>query len=335
MNIALIGWYFQNNAGDDRMLFCIKQELIGHSVQVFQAWAEVKERIEEINKNDLLIIGGGGVFTRNANGLLPFFKKIKIPIMLLGIGIQSDAEDNAKCLEYLQKNTFISVVRDSKSYNYLKGAKNLIQGPDLTFLYPFKSNLQLVEAGTLGVSLRFWHYWGGDQYSKHYYKIKKWNNRFPLLKNLYPKYWNESKLINILNKTNYSIRPLPLYFNDLNGDNEILSKYFDQVDQQFNINSFQGCEYILGMRFHSTVFATQLGIPFLSLSYMKKNEEFNNSLGLSQFAVNLNEINRIPFLLEELKRNKEEIKERLLQYTNKAHCEIKEIVSYVKNECGL
>lgn len=105
--------------------------------------------------------------------------------------------------------------------------------------------------------------------------------------------------------------PLLRQFRDLNKDRIfILPENVDSYGQQVLISRLHS---IIGMRYHSNIFAAKGGIPFLSICYEHKMKGFMDKLGLSEFTINVEEITAqgIVEMFEYLESNHEQVKSML------------------------
>lgn len=62
MTIGLIGWYGHNNAGDDRILWCLRRFFEGTDLLVMQGLGDAWDNLAALNKCDFVALGGGGWF---------------------------------------------------------------------------------------------------------------------------------------------------------------------------------------------------------------------------------------------------------------------------------
>lgn len=335
MKIAVLGWYYQNNAGDDRLLECIKTKLLSlgvHSVEVFIAWTELKTRVKEINACDFLLIGGGGLILRNTNNQIPLFEKLTVPFGLLGVSVDSVGPDNIDFISYLSKHSRFILVRDGFSRDAFASHtdKNLFLAPDLTFLYPYQRDHSQSRTNSVAVSLRPWKPNLFKQYTKNYHRFNKLIYRLPILQTVLG-LWDINKFAKIVNKqSGTKIIPFPLHINDKNGDNLLLHTYFGaNKDIIFNIDDLKRSDYLIGMRLHSLVFATQLGIPFVAISYASKIDNYLEEIGLSNYVVNVNNYKALPQKIKQLKDQKEIISKQLLQTSRLNEIKINQVVDTV------
>lgn len=317
MKIAIAGWYKQNNAGDDRILYCLQKYLGITNTKIFVAWKDVVNRIDEINQYDLLLIGGGGLIIRNGNSIVEKLNNIKIPVALVGISVEYST-NNGLLIEYFDKKCEFILVRDKRSALFFNTNKRVFVGPDLTFLYPLQP-LNKNYNDECSVNLRPWHYWKGEQYSYFYYKFKLLNHKFPFINKIYPfGKWNPGKLISLLENHFNELSPAP--FHSIRGsgidDSKLLKQFFDDVPVNFDFHKFMNSDYYVGMRLHGLIFATQLGIPFISLSYMPKSKEFCSMVGMKDYSLDLWDSRDWEKTIINLKNNRESITEQLVA-TNK------------------
>lgn len=92
MKIGIIGWYGYSNFGDERILHCLKRYFSEHDVTVYQAWEPARKRINEINQNDIVIIGGGGLIVQGVEKYIDIIEKINKPLFFLGISIETKSK---------------------------------------------------------------------------------------------------------------------------------------------------------------------------------------------------------------------------------------------------
>ena len=337
MKVAVLGWYHQNNAGDDRILYCIQTKLksLGiDAIEVFVAWDELKSRINDVNKCDFLLVGGGGLILRNTNNQVNSFEKITIPFGLLGVSVDSVGPDNHVFIAYLSKHARFILVRDGFSRDAFAKHKDkdLFLGPDLTFLYPYQNDDVRSQSDSVAVSLRPWKPNLFKQYTKNFHRFNKLIYKFPFLQSMLG-LWDIKEFARIVNKQSASkIMPFPLHISEKNGDNELMQTYFDaNKDIEFNIDDLKQSEYLIGMRLHSLIFATQLGIPFVAISYASKIDNYLEEIGLSNFVVNVNGYKALPNKIKQLKDQKESISKQLLKTSQLNETKINQVIDTIFN----
>lgn len=329
MKIALVGWSGNNNQGDDRMFYCVKRFFSNHTIVQFKGWLEAIEGIDKLNSCDYVLIGGGGLITRGFNRYVDFFNQIDIPLGCIGISIESDSlnEDMQEGLELLKKRSDFIYVRDKGSKLLLDNNYKVILGPDISYLYPYPIVKNPVKSDTCALNLRNWFWWDFELFGNLHYKFSKIDNKYPWFKNIYPlKKWNPDKLVIKLKKEFRTIKPFPLYFGSYDKtDTYILTKYFRNTKNNFNLTQLSSSRYLIGMRLHSIIFACQQGIPFISLSYEPKNENFCKDMGLPKLSLKLKDYKKIPTKITFLKENYLHIRDRILQHREKSYKDAKYI----------
>lgn len=288
MKIAVIGWYGHQNAGDDRILYCLRRFLADDELLPVNGFAGLKEQWKEINGCDLVLFGGGGLILRGTGKHAPLFRELRPPLACIGISVESVHQDNIDLIEVLKDKCEFILVRDLGSQKAFGHHAKVVVGPDLTFLYP----LEIVHTPVrdlCGVNFRPWRYWDAEHNSSFDLFMHRFNRRFPRIEKAYPlRKWRPHKAVSILQRHFRTLKPISLY-NEPNrkSDTDVLEPFFDVPIPNFSVRQMEDCGVIVSMRLHGLIFATQLGIPFVSLSYMPKNREFCRSIGLSKNSVEL------------------------------------------------
>ena len=104
------------------------------------------------------------------------------------------------------------------------------------------------------------------------------------------------------------------------------------------LSLFSKLSLVIGMRFHSILFATMNNKPFIAIDYDPKVKNFVSSLGLSELLLNPNQftIKNIDNKLEYINRNEEKITAVLQtstkQYKDRADAGIKELKSFIREK---
>lgn len=332
MKIANIGWSGNQNYGDDRMAYCIQRYFQNDEVIFFNGWLDAITNIKSLNSCDYLLIGGGGLIFRGFNRYIPFLQSIKIPFGCVGISIEADKlhVDMYEGLEILKKRSTFIYVRDKRSRNLLNHHYKVIMGPDITFLYPFDQPDRIKKG--VALNLRNWPWWDCELYSKKDEIFRKIDRKFPYFQFFYPfKKWNPDNFIHQLNKDSKRIVPLPLYFGTYDiSDHAYLGKYFLNVSKGNQINTLKRCHILIGMRLHSIIFATQLGLPFVSLSYEPKNESYCEDLGHPELSVKLKNWGEVFDRVKYVENHYVEIHKDLITYTHNSNIQAKQILKKIK-----
>ena len=315
MRLGLIGWYGHKNVGDERILYCIKRFFSNYEFYITSGWQDAKYKINELNKCDYILIGGGGLILRNIGQHTSLINNLKKPFGLLGVSVEAKDKSMEDFLETIKQKAEFILVRDSQSRKCLDNHYKVIVGPDLTFLYPLDIANEVKE-DICGLNLRDWYYWSGTLHGPYYNLMKTLNVKFPFIKCLYPfKKWEPSRTVMCIRNNFKYVLPMPFYFeaNTLN-DHDVMSRYFQNVPQTFKPDIYNSIHYLIGMRFHSIVFATQCGVPFISLSYQPKNAEFCSGMGLDILSMDIYEMNKLVDKIEYVKNNYDRIRRHLISY---------------------
>jgi polysaccharide pyruvyl transferase WcaK-like protein len=333
MRLGLIGWYGHSNYGDERILYCIERFFSDNEFFITTSWSDARNKIDELNKCDYILIGGGGLILRNISHQTDLIHDLKRPFGLIGVSVEASHKSMKDFFCAIKQNAEFIMVRDRQSKEYLDNHYKVIVGPDLTFLYPF-SAVEEVKNDVCGFNLRDWYYWKGTLHGNYHNLMLKIDTKFPMIRNIYPfKKWGPSNVVESVKKKFKKVLPIPFYFepNTMN-DVDVLSRYFNNVPSVFDINLYSNIRYIVGMRYHSIVFATQCGIPFISLSYQPKNITYCSDMGLNVLSADIYKVKDFEDRLEYIRNHYRQIRESLLSYREKCTRDIKYIfhsISYL------
>ncbi|HID77713.1 MAG TPA: hypothetical protein EYP56_17170, partial [Planctomycetaceae bacterium] len=89
MRIGIIGWYGHQNAGDERILYCLRRLFAAHRLLVVTGFEGALAQLPELNRCDLVVLGGGGLILRGCNRYAAIFESLKVPLVGLGLGIEA------------------------------------------------------------------------------------------------------------------------------------------------------------------------------------------------------------------------------------------------------
>lgn len=314
MHIGIIGWYGKANAGDERILYNLQKFFDDHDLSIFIAWQDAWNRIDELNRCDFVLIGGGGLILPGINSWTKLLEALTVPFGCIGISVETQHSSAAEFIASLKQKAKFILVRDQQSAHILNDNQKVIVGPDLTFLYPYDI-VDIQTQDRVGLSLRPWHYWQGELYTPKHYWMSLINSRVPFFERIYLfSKWEPKTAVAILRQRFPTILPIPLntYGNSSN-DVLLLKEFFNTIDSTFSPEHLSTCRYLIGMRLHSLIFACQMGIPFLSLSYMPKNKHFCHEIGLPQLSIPLNDMSYFSTMLLYMIENAHSIREHLLE----------------------
>jgi len=334
MKIAVICWAGRNNQGDERMLYCIKRYFHKHTVIPFETWSPAESKIDEINACDYVLFGGGTLIRRNFNDRYDFLNKIVPPIGCIGITIEAQKiyKNMRKAVDLLIEKAEFFYVRDFHSKKVLHNHPKIIVGPDITFLYPFPI-LKPTHKDVWALNVLDWHWWDAEIHSVQHKIFSHLDTTFPLFKKLYPgKKWDLDDLIRIVKSRCRHIEPFALYFDPLfiSGD-DLAWKYFKKKIKTFSLKPLKKSRYLISMRYHGLLFACQTGIPFISLSYERKNANFCKDIGLPSLTLQLSDYRKMGGVMNDVEKNYEVIRQTLLFYRTKANKDAKYIFETIES----
>lgn len=333
MKIGLIGWYGHNNAGDERILYCLRRFFDGHDMVVTSGFDDAVARIEELNSCGFVLLGGGGLILRGTGKYSQLIEQLKTRFGCVGISVEAYHADNLSLIEAIKEKAEFILVRDARSRELLDSHFKTIIGPDLTFLYPYEPAAP-VKADVCGLNLRPWRFWPGEHNGYLDRVMRQLDSRITNLEHFYPfaAKWDKKRVLDIIRLRFETIAPIALYFeygvvNDLN----VLSSCLQKVPEEFTSQYLQGCRYLVGMRLHALIFACQVAVPFLSLSYQPKNEEFCKSLCMPELSLDINKSELLSSAIDNLKSEHAMIRSNLIDMSSTNYREITTIMTAIRH----
>ncbi len=268
---------------------------------------ELKKTVLALKNSDLIIYPPGGsvindrfFWWKQMEYLTPFLcaKIYKIPMFVAAPSIGPFPKKNT-IRKWLLKTPKVICVREDISRKYLAdiGIKdNVYVAMDLAFLNTIDekmneeklqkhselNNFLITNKKVVGITISdfTWHV----KYGKDEKLMQRIEESF-------------HQVIENLEKKGYSILFIPQLFGNQN-DTEYLSRFKTQnsffIDENYN-TFFQ--QYIIsklyaviGLRYHSNIFAAKMGTPFVSVVYEEKMEGFLKLAELTEYSLPLSEI---------------------------------------------
>jgi polysaccharide pyruvyl transferase WcaK-like protein len=334
MRIGIIGWYGHDNAGDERILASLKRHFADHDLLITTGFDDAEARVAALNRCDYVLIGGGGLILRGMGRYGALVDQLTPPLSCVGISVEAVHEDNRALIDAILHKADVVYVRDSRSKVMLNDHPKVIIGPDLTFLYPFRP-IELVQTESCAVNLRAWPYWTFEYNGRGDQTMRRLHARFPQLQRVYPlPQWRPEKAIAILQQKFDELLPVSLYSEPEHAtDSRFLRRFFPDVADEFDATQLAQCRYVVAMRLHALIFACQMGIPFVSLTYQPKNEVFCRQLDMAHLSVPLTELDRLAAAIDVVKADPQRIREQLLEFTetqrSKGHAVMQEIAAFM------
>jgi polysaccharide pyruvyl transferase WcaK-like protein len=281
MKIAVFGYYNQLNYGDDRLGQALVHALYPHRVVLFPH----HEDPPPMNWFDFILIGGGGlVWARTGiwSDITRWLTRSKKPFGVVGLGINELNDDLKPDLLWLVEHSKLFVVRDRKSHQLLDYHPKVNVLPDLTWMIPYSPRTEVPQNDAIAVSLASRHPQGYD-----------------------PTAWG--KIILSISE----VVPFPLRFAPYS-ESDIFHKLgFEKVPPEFSIKPLYECPYLIGTRFHSVVFALQIGTPFIAILYDDKVRRLLDDNDLLDLGIGTFDFDKLSSKLAYLKENTHSISERI------------------------
>ena len=336
MRIAVFGWYGHENAGDERIKYCLGKflkELGGiNEVNFFDLHENaIKGKISTFDEYDLVIIGGGGLILSQHN-YHEFIRGINTKLMTVGVSVETELKGNPeKFAKALIEKSLVFLVRDQGSYDKLKymDLNNKVKvSSDLTFLEPYDltqpSLRDKVGINLLPLPLK-------NNFSKLNVSFISFLQKYLEYFKLYqPKVVCFNEAIKRLS-VEFELLPIPFYCysNNTNNSNlhkndvEFLKQYFPAVPNTFNHHELDKCKIFISMRFHGAIFSVQKGIPVITFSIFPKHINFMKELGLEKLLVDINSPDTIQEILCYIDMHAKEINEKMILYREKSILQIR------------
>ncbi len=343
MKIAILGWYGHNNAGDERIKHALDtfiKKLVSSCELYFYDLHECASQKKEshFNEYDLVIIGGGGLILSPAN-YHNFLLGLATKVITLGISVEGSLIGNRlKFAKALLKKSIKVCVRDQRSFELLKPLDQrgiLIKSADVTFLDPFSirkpSKTSLIGINLLPKPINYSYSSFLNFYIPRFYKLL---TRIGIQKHV--KIYDFQGLVDTLS-ANHQILPIPLYCENTplgtplanQSDSEYLQTLLTSVPRKFDHMSINKCRAIISMRLHASIFAIQKGVPFVSLAYLPKNQALMKEAHLDEFVTSDFTTKHLCELFDKLLNSEASVKERLLDYRERACRDIQRTVTHI------
>lgn len=300
---------------------------------------------QEMKKNDLLIVGGGGLLQDYGNFphvIITIMSKVFVaillrkPVIFYSIGIGPIETIKGKFLTgFLTNFVNLITVRDEESKELLHRLwvrkKKVYVLPDPAF-------------GTIGVLKK--------NFEKHYEKNKCIGiSILPFFKLAHNDTYKDTKIRKIITevcnylieKKDYSILLFPCHeepdaeeslniingihnknkvsLANWNGKNEICYDFFEKID------------FLISMRLHPQIIASLFGIPFISIVYHPKVASLLKMLEYTDFSCDLESVTteRILLFVDRMEKNKEKIYKELIYKSNFVSEQLINKMHYIKS----
>lgn len=278
--------------------------------------------IDAIRGADLLILGGGGLFTDEKKMAILIWslqariaRMFGVPVFCMG---QSVGPLRTSFGRDMTRNVYLNArgatVRDKKSVELLAelGVKKVTELADPVFAL---GDEQLKNIGTdspekLAVfSVRPWKNAEADTFYETLAAFIIW---------LWRKHGVKSVLVpfQILKDNDLEcLNTILDRITGLAGDGEFAEIYEYSSDHNKVIELMSRADFVCGMRLHSLIFSALAGCPFIGISYSSKVRESAKKLGMDGFVIDLKTIS-LPLLTEKyekISKDRNEIRAKMKQ----------------------
>jgi len=341
IKIVIHGFYGQGNLGDEAILKALLQEFSKFSdikVVVFssnpkqvskmhgvrsvhsQRRSSLLRRIWEIKTSNLFILGGGGLLKDYGHDssslktwlrLLNLANKLNIKTVLCAIGVENIRYDESRKLlkDALDKVDLITV-RDRNSKDILIdiGVKNevkIVTDPVVLLANINTSKIKdIVMVPQIIICVRHW-------FDKGFYIEKsEINENFILSLSIAADF--------LVEQYNANIEFIPLRTTSYDDDRIVAKQvvsYMSHKDRTHihsrvpAVNDFieiaKQSSLVIGMRLHSLILGTTIGVPVIGLVYMPKVRGYMDSIGQSEYSLDLETITdeKLIYLIENIFKN--------------------------------
>jgi polysaccharide pyruvyl transferase WcaK-like protein len=276
MKIGVIGWWNNGNQGDFAILRSWMHSLAPHRViPIDSAFYMNRDVLQRLNQLDFVILGGGGLFTQSPTRPFDTFDKwggdLTTPIGVAGLGVDVVPPDYRAAVNALVQQSRFFFVRDQASGQII-GNPKVQARPDLTFALPVNFALPAKalpsQPPLCGINLRGIP--GLD--------VEQW--------------------ISALQQLPVKLRAIPFSTLGEWQESNILQRLDPGGVAAFDSSLYAGVDLMIGMAFHSVVFAVQAAVPVIAIAYAPKVEQFMHDIGLQDYVLRLNEWHRLPELVE-------------------------------------
>jgi len=291
--------------------------------------------VYEVNHSVAVIIGGGSLLHGLTGYNLPFYsfitiiaKWLKKPIFIVGVGVGPIKVKfgGVKTLKRILKRVEGIYVREKKDYDLLKniGYDKGILSADLAFASYMIDNaiikiLKLSPKNYIVVTASQWFQ------SENFWKRNKLDfseEQSNLIASI-------KRIHSLINKPIIFVPTVEYDFKlGLQIEQMINAEWFTVLPNEYNcieIASFIGDSFMVyGMRMHSLIMATRMGIPFLATVYDQKVSSFLERIGREDCIIPFSKINTEEFdqKIRMITDNYEQISLELLKSSN----ELKKII---------
>lgn len=298
--VAVWGWWQGKNLGDMWILECIKCR--------FPGIIPITTEEEEYSEYDFLIIGGGGLL--NGPKLrAPFNAPLGTKYGAFGIGGEFEIKDKLELRKLINLSIFFGVrdTRNLKTYEIEDNRRMELSG-DCTFLYPLKRRTISMKYNIRNIILIWRDPYGLMKWDRSKHHAEDGEE----LNGLFARHLGEVPMSD-------NMKCMRLYKSRLARHGRVNYESYRVTNFKFAdiYRRFNDINLVVSMRYHGVVAAIQLGIPCIGLDIYPKVRTILTECRLEKYCIKLSEYDKIDKLIEDIKKNRMMILNKMRAYTSK------------------
>jgi len=267
--------------------------------------------IKNINKHDLMIIGGGGIYS---DYFLPFeddlINSVQIPIVVFGAGYCHNfnggmlSEEQLRSVRTLNIKAKLSSVRDNDSKLFINrlGCKTKVIGDPAVLLESEKFNIKFPKKFKVGINIANHGWVSQNEHLKNIIHAYIW-----FLKDLSKKQDIQIYYLMHHPKEKEVIIEIKKYFPKM--------KICNYPPRRLKY-VYENMDFVLCMMLHSSIFCFGSSTPFVNIAYDKKNYAFMSLINKKNEVIKFDKVSpkKISAALERISRrhNKDPSLDRFL-----------------------
>lgn len=293
---VLLLWHTINeNFGDVLIYYTVKDflEKKGCICSYMDVGKPCIEVIREANTYDFLLFAGGGIIERYVPNVIRYFdedfKELKVPYGIIGLSVGNfDYSEYSKSIGCWIQNASFFYTRDeysAKKLNQIVKTNKVVSGVDVVWSNK-KINCRINKGlENIGINVRNIPYLD---------MVPDFNWRM-----INDSVYNNDVSIQIPDESQIII--------------EGLKQYTYSVDEV--IRQIARCKYLIAMRYHVVLAAAMMGIPTIPIVYCNKVRELSMQLNLSEYEVDLLQLEKLDFNMDKMKKNYDIVKNSIIEKT--------------------
>lgn len=296
----------------------------------FKTLIKKEKEFELLSSSDIIIVCGGGFLGgKKIDSFMHLFQmyvntKFQKPVYVLGTSIEPMTNKIVKkATDSILKKMDHIFAREKITYEYLKSVvpcKKITLIPDMAFMLEDKNkNFSIIDelkkksSQIYGLTVRQWNFPNSKQPEK-----------------LMKKYIHALKkcIETEIESNNSSFVFIPQVIVNYASDETVALQLKDALDKKYKdrfiiINDdlspveikalISKCDYFIGTRMHSNIFATSVGIPTIAIAYEKKTNGIMHTVGLDEYVIEMDKITSelLKEKIELQRKNEKQIRENL------------------------